>query len=162
MADTTTPEQAAREDPRSWNDNRERKPVEPVQATKRLVKKPSFTDKLRNAQPSKKAIFGLMAVAAVLTMLVGFNWGGWVTGGAVQKQVATESQNAITLRLAPICVAQFNLDPQRDAKLTELKAITSSYTQADFVRKQGWATMPGEASPDSRVATACAKLLIGG
>jgi len=131
-------------------------PAQPV------TRKAGFVEKLRNAQPSKKAILGMMLVAAIVTMLAGFNWGGWVTGGAVQKQVATEVQNAVTLRLAPICVAQFNLDTQNDAKLTELKAMTSSFTQADFVKKQGWATMPGETSPDNKVAAACAQLLIDG
>ena len=30
----------------------------------------------------------------------------------------------------------------------------------DYVKKQGWATMPGEAEPASRVADECAKLLM--
>jgi hypothetical protein len=36
---------------------------------------------------------------------------------------------------------------------------TSVYKQDDFVKDQGWATMPGEEKPDNKVADACAKLL---
>ncbi len=152
-------EQAIREDPRARNDNRERIPVATVRGPI-VPKKVSFVEKLREARPSKKTVFGLMAAAAVLTMIVGFNWGGWLTGGTSQQRVDTGAQDAVTLRLVPICVAQFNLDPQKASKLDELKAITSSWERPDYVKKQGWATMPGEKSPDNDVASACTKLLM--
>jgi hypothetical protein len=153
-------EQTGREDPRAWNDNRERKPAAPAKAII-VTKAASFREKLRETRPSKKAVFGLLVAAAVLTMIVGFNWGGWVTGGAAQQRVDTGARDAVVLRLAPICVAQFNLDPQNAPKLAELKAITSSWSRPDYVKKQGWATMPGEKESDSNVAAACAKLLMG-
>ena len=53
------------------------------------------------------------------------------------------------------------LDPQQASKLAELKAITSSWERPDYVKKQGWATMPGEKTPDNDVAAACTKLLMG-
>jgi hypothetical protein len=158
MAQTT--EQVAREDPRAWNDNRERKPVERPKLVI-ATKVATFRERLREKRFSKKGALGLMLVAAVLTMIVGFKWGGWVTGGTAAKQVSGGAQSAVTLRLAPICVAQFNLDAQKTPKLAELKGMKSSYSQADYVGKQGWATMPGETRPDSQVAGACAQLLIG-
>lgn len=153
-------EQQVREDPRASNDNRERLPVAPARATT-VVKAPSFREKMNEIRPSKKVTFGLMVAAAVLTMIVGFNWGGWITGGTAVQRADTKAQEAVILRLTPMCVAQFNLDPQKSAKLLELKAITSSWDRPDYVKKQGWATMPGEKTPDSDVATECAKLLIG-
>jgi len=153
-------EQTMQEEPRAWNDNRERVHVATVLATA-VAKKANLVEKSRAAQLSKKAVFGLMVAAAVLTMIVGFRWGGWVTGGAAQRRVSAGAENAVALRLVPICVAQFNLDPQRTPKLAELKAITSSRDRPDYVKKQGWATMPGEETPDNDVANACAKLLIG-
>jgi hypothetical protein len=152
-------EQVMREDPRAWNDNRGRLPVAPAKVTA-AAKEAGFREKLREARLSKKVVFGLMMAAAVLTMLVGFNWGGWVTGGSAQKSAATGAQADVVLRLAPICVAQFNQDPGKAVKLAELRAITSSWEQPNYVEKQGWATMPGEKAPDSDVAGACAKLLI--
>ena len=74
------PEQIMRDDPRSSNDNRERIPVATVRGPT-VPKKVSFSEKLREARPSKKIVAVLMVATAVLTMIVGFNWGGWVTGG---------------------------------------------------------------------------------
>jgi hypothetical protein len=152
-------EQAGREDPRAWNDNRKRGPVVPAKAII-VTKAASVREKLREARLSKKAVLGLMVAAVVLTMIIGFKWGGWLTGGAAQQRVDTGARDAVVLRLVPICVAQFNLDPQKAPKLAELKAITSSWSRPDYVKKQGWATMPGEKEPDSNVAAACAKLLM--
>jgi hypothetical protein len=129
-----------------------RKPIAP--------KKVSYSEKLREARPTKKIAAALMVATAVLTMIVGFNWGGWVTGGTAQQRVDTGAQDAVALRLVPICVAQFNSDPQQASKLVELKAITSSWERPDYVKKQGWATMPGEKTPDKDVASACTKLLM--
>ena len=125
-----------------------------------VVKEVSFGEKWREARPSKKVVFGLLVAAAVLTMIVGFNWGGWVSGDTAQKSAVKGAQAAVVLRLAPICVAQANLDPQSASKLAELKAITTSYDRPKYVKEQGWATMPGDEAPDNNVADACAKLLI--
>ncbi len=68
------------------------------------------------------------------------------------------ANDAVVQRLGAICVAQFHQDPAKDEKLIELKA-GSSYEQRSFVRDQGWATMPGDEESDTKVATACAKVL---
>ena len=36
----------------------------------------------------------------------------------------------------------------------------STWQRGEYVGKQGWATMPGEQEPDSKVAQACAALLM--
>jgi hypothetical protein len=95
----------------------------------------------------------------VLTIIIGFAWGGWVTGGTAREMAKVIAENAVVQRLAPICVTQFNQDPGKDQKLTELKA-TSAWQRSDYVEKQGWATMPGEEKPDSLVADECVKLLM--
>ena len=38
----------------------------------------------------------------------------------------------------------------------------SSYERADYVKKHGWAKMPGDAEADAKVAEQCAKLLADG
>jgi hypothetical protein len=154
-----TPEQAGREDPRAWNDNRKRKPLAPAKAII-VTKAAGLRKNLHETRPAKKAVLGLMVAAVALTMIVGFKWGGWLTGGAAQQRVDTGARDAVVLRLAGICVAQFSLDPQKAPKLAELKAITGSWARPDYVKKQGWATMPGEKEPDSNVAAACTKLLM--
>jgi hypothetical protein len=116
---------------------------------------PSYGERWEKTRPTKTIVFWSVVGAIVLTMIVGFAWGGWVTGGTAQKT----THDAITERLSMICLGQFNQDPQKDQKLTELQDI-SSYQRDDYVKEQGWATMPGEEEPDSNVADGCAKLIV--
>jgi hypothetical protein len=122
-------------------------------------KKVSFGQRWDQARPTKTIVFWSWAAAIILTMIIGFNWGGWVTRGTAQEMAKVTAKNAVIQRLAPMCVAQFNQDPAKDQKLTELTE-TSTWQRGDYVEKQGWATMSGEAKPDSQVANECAKLLI--
>ena len=123
-------------------------------------KKVSFGQRWREARPTKTLVFWSWVASIILTMIIGFAWGGWVTGGTARKVATEAAEEAVVLRLAPICVTQFNLDPQKDQKLAELQG-TSSYQRGDYIQKQGWATMAGEDKPDRGVAAACARLLIG-
>lgn len=118
-----------------------------------------FADKWRNAQFTKTHLFWTALGAVLLTLLLGFTWGGWMRASTAQKLAGTTANAAVVERLAPICVAQSNLDPAKDAKLQEMSAL-DSYKRAEYVRTQGWATMPGEAQPDRKVADACLKLLM--
>ena len=122
-------------------------------------KKLGYRQRWDHARATKRVVFGFALAAVVLTLIVGFNWGGWVTGGSAQDMAVQSSKDAVMQRLAPICVYQFNQDPDKDQKLSELKDI-SSYQRDDYVMEQGWATIPGEEKPDSKVADACAKLLM--
>lgn len=117
--------------------------------------KPSYGERWNRTRPTKTIVFWSLVATIILTIIVGFNWGGWVTGGTAQKM----TNDAVAQRLSLICVGQFNQDPQKDQKFTELKE-TSSYQRDDYVTEQGWATMPGEAKPDSKVADGCAKLIV--
>jgi hypothetical protein len=111
------------------------------------------------ARATKRVVFGFAVAAIVLTLVVGFNWGGWVTGGSARDAAVQSGKDAVILRLAPICVYQFNQDLEKDQKLGELKEA-SRYKRDDYVREQGWATIPGEAEPDRQVSDACAQLLV--
>ena len=122
-------------------------------------KKLGYRQRWNQARPAKKVVFWFAVVAIVVVLIIGFNWGGWVTGGSARDTAVQSGKDAVILRLAPICVYQFNQDPEKDQKLTELKE-KSAYQRDDYVMEQGWATMPGEEKPDSKVADACAKLLV--
>lgn len=90
-------------------------------------------------------------VGAIAVTIVGFNWGGWVTDSTAKEM----ADAAIVDRLVPICVGQFNKDSNRVMKLAVMKKA-DSWKQADYVTKQGWATMPGAKEADSQVAEDCA------
>ena len=121
--------------------------------------KVSFGQRWSKAQPTKTAVFWSCVVCVVLTMIIGFAWGGWVTGGTAQKMAKEKAEDAVVNRLAPICVAQFNQVLGKDLKLKELKE-TDSWKRSDYVKEQGWATMPGEEEADRKVADECAKRLM--
>lgn len=46
------------------------------------------------------------------------------------------------------------------AEASGKEAVVDAWEQGDYVKKQGWATMPGEKEPESCVADECAKLLL--
>jgi hypothetical protein len=79
----------------------------------KVAYKPSYGERWNKIRPTKTVVFGIVVVAMVLTMIVGFNWGGWVTGSTAQKM----TNDTITQRLSLICVGQFGQDPQKDQKL---------------------------------------------
>jgi hypothetical protein len=122
-------------------------------------RKLSLRERWDAARPTKTIVFWSWVASVVLTMIIGFAWGGWVTGGTARSMAATVAEEAVVKRLAPMCVAQFNRDPGKDQKLQEL-AKTESWQRSEYVEKQGWATMLGEEKPDSKVAEECARLLM--
>ena len=69
------------------------------------------------------------------------------------------SENAVVDRLAPIAVAQFMKNPNREDGLKELKKL-DIWQRPDYVKKQGWAIMPGEKECDYGVAKEFARLLM--
>ena len=98
------------------------------------------------------------AAGAIATLIVGFYWGGWVTGGTAKEMVQRGSSTAVVTALSPICVDKFQRSAEAAVNLTELKKV-SSYQQGSFIEKGGWATMPGANTPNTGVARACAELL---
>lgn len=121
----------------------------------------SLPQRWSEARPTKTAVFWACIASVIATLVVGFTWGGWVMGGTARSMAQVMAEDAVAKRLAPMCVVQASSDPAKDQKMKELKDM-SEYGRGDFVKKQGWATMPGEPESDGRVAEECAKLLING
>jgi len=106
---------------------------------------------------TKPALWGAAGGAAVLA-LVGFAWGGWVTGGTAEKQAKQRADTAVVAALTPFCVAKFNAASDVAVHRAALKKI-STWEHAAYLEKGGWATMPGAANPNGDVALACAEAL---
>jgi dienelactone hydrolase len=107
----------------------------------------------------KPGVWGAV-LGSILTMIVGFSWGGWTTSTTANQAAIQRADAAVTTAFVPICLAQGKVDGANGKKLGELKAITSSYEQTDFVMKAGWATFPGTTDPNRNVAEACASALL--
>ena len=98
------------------------------------------------------------AAGVAATLIVGFYWGGWVTGGKAAEMAQKSASTALVTALAPICVDKFQRSAEATTNMTELKKV-SSWQQGSFISKGGWATMPGNDAANSAVAEACANLL---
>ena len=121
--------------------------------------KPSFSRRWEDYQPSKTMLVWACIAAVIATIVVGFSWGGWVTGGTSQTMAKAAGDTARGELASAICVERFNAAPDAAAKLAEFKAIPDSYKKRQFVEAGGWATMPGTTDPDRRGAEACATAL---
>ena len=97
--------------------------------------------------------------AAIATIVVGFSWGGWVTGGTSQTMAKAAGDTARGELASAICVERFNAAPDSAAKLAEFKAIPDSFKKRQFVEAGGWATMPGQTTPDRLGVQGCVTVL---
>ena len=96
---------------------------------------------------------------AIIVMIIGFGWGGWVLGSTSQRTADTMVEDAVIARLAPMCVAQFNADAEKGRKFEELKA-KNRWDREKYVEEQGWATMPFEKEPDIKIAEVCVEKIL--
>jgi hypothetical protein len=94
---------------------------------------------------------------AVIAMVIGFQWGGWMLGSTAEKQVKEAEQAGIVRVLAPICADKFQRSADAGANLAALKKA-DSWNRDEIIEKAGWSTFPGS-SPDRKVADACVNLL---
>ncbi|MBN9085751.1 MAG: hypothetical protein J0J01_02485 [Reyranella sp.] len=99
-----------------------------------------------------------MVIGAIATAIIGFGWGGWVTGGSADKRAAVAAHDATVVALASICADRFRAQADSPAKLVELSKV-SSWDRGNFIEKSGFAQMPGSKTADSDVARACAESL---
>lgn len=98
------------------------------------------------------------AIGAIALAVVGFGWGGWVTGGTSMKNAATAAREAKVAALAPICAERFRTQGDSAMKIAEL-AKSSSWERGNVVERSGFAIMPGNKTSDADVARACAEIL---
>jgi hypothetical protein len=120
---------------------------------------PTFKEKWAGSRPTKTVVFWSWVAIGVITMIIGFTWGGWVTGGTARAMAEARGEDAVVKRLAPMCALRFQDAPNKVQKLKELTEA-SSWDRGEYVMKQGWATLPGDKEPERKVADECAKLLM--
>ena len=104
----------------------------------------------------KPAVWGAIG-GAIAAMIIGFSWGGWVTGGTAGKMEAASAEAEVVLAFTPLCVAKAQQQPEQ---LVLLKA-ESSYKRGDFVIKAGWVDNVSE-KYRSAVARECASTAVEG
>ncbi|WP_299755309.1 hypothetical protein [uncultured Boseongicola sp.] len=102
---------------------------------------------------TKPALTGA-GVGAIALAIVGFSWGGWVTGASASEMSSKSSVAAVASALTPYCVQNSQNDPRSTNVMAELEKATS-YQRRGIVEKAGWATPLGTEKPDRALAEAC-------
>ena len=101
----------------------------------------------------KPGIYGAVT-GAIFVGIVGFTWGGWVTGGTAQDMAEKMSRDDVVAALVPVCLDIAQADPERGTKLEAIRDA-SSYQRRNVVMEAGWSTVPGAEAPDRDIAQAC-------
>ncbi|WP_372892973.1 hypothetical protein [Rhodosalinus sp.] len=101
----------------------------------------------------KPGIYGAV-MGAVFVGVVGFTWGGWVTGGTATDRAMAMSHDEVVASMVPVCLDMARSDPARADKLATIRAA-ASYRQRSALMDAGWATVPGRDAPDRDIAQAC-------
>ncbi len=95
-------------------------------------------------------------LGAIIVIIIGFVWGGWVIQSTAERLGAERVNAALVSALTPICVDRAVEEPER---FDELAEVTSPFARRSFVEEAGWATPPDSDSPHRGLATACAAAL---
>jgi hypothetical protein len=122
--------------------------------------KRSIQQRWNELQPSKTMLVWSCLGSVVVALVVGFTWGGWVTGGTARDMAETAGDESRWELASVICVEKFLAAPDAQAQLVALKAIDSSYRQRQFIEEGGWAVMPSKDEATRQAADLCAKVLI--
>jgi len=97
-------------------------------------------------------------VGAVVYAILGFTWGGWVTGDTARKDAAVSAHNATVVALAPFCAERFLAQVDASTRMAEL-ATASTWQRNRVLERSGFATLPGSKTGEPDLARACAELL---
>jgi hypothetical protein len=98
------------------------------------------------------------AIGAIATMVIGFNWGGWMLGRTADDMASRRVSVALVEVYAPVCVEKFQQQANLAGKWIEFNKI-DSWRRDDYIKQTGFATPPGSTSPHARIADACAEAL---
>ena len=118
----------------------------------------SMRQRVEDWHPSKTVLFWSCAGCIVATMIVGFTWGGWVTGGTAEEMAADAVEQGRAEVAAAVCVEQFMQGADARTHLASLKDTRSSWQRENFIEEGGWAMVAGEEYDDA--AELCAERLI--
>lgn len=103
-----------------------------------------------------------LIVGIVATIVIGM-YGFWTTDGNARAMAAASADAAVIEVLGPICAAQAKQDPDIEAKLDSLRAISASFEQRRFITDAGWTTF-GDVTLSPRrlseTATLCRSILL--
>ncbi|MDX1483603.1 MAG: hypothetical protein R3229_03895 [Alphaproteobacteria bacterium] len=124
-----------------------------------MAEKSDILTRWEELRPSKQFVFVACVLSVALTALIGFKWGGWVTGSTAQEMAARAASKARVELAVDYCVYRFNHSAKADAVVTKLKDI-SSWMRGDHLEKVGWVTPVGVEEPVEGAGDRCAERIL--
>jgi hypothetical protein len=129
--------------------------------------KQTLSQRFDQYRASKAVLFWACAGSVIVATVVGFSWGGWVTGGSAREMAEDSAAQARQELAAVVCVDRFMAAPDAGVQLTALQEMTGASAQGKFVADGGWAIIVPESSPtdyktrtdDRKAAGLCAEEL---
>lgn len=106
----------------------------------------------------KPGAYGAVA-GGIIVAVVGFTWGGWVTGGSALASAQEAAEASRTELAAAICVQNFMADARVRNNLAELQDVSSSTQRRGYVEAGSWAVMPDREEIARTTAAQCANAL---
>ena len=119
-----------------------------------MADKKSLSQRWEEYRASKATLFWSCVGVSILTMVIGFTWGGWITSGTAQEMTQEARRNLA----ATFCVNRFMADSDAAAQHVSFMEI-SDWQRDEFIQKGGWAKMPALERPLAGVADLCADKL---
>ena len=111
--------------------------------------KRTLSQRFDDYQASTTVLFWACAASVIAAIVVGFSWGGWVTGGTAQELAEDSAAQARHELAAVVCVDRFMAAPDAGVQLTALHEMTSARAQGKFVEDGGWAMIvPASSNTD--------------
>ncbi|MEF8889406.1 MAG: hypothetical protein V5A14_05120 [Desulfohalobiaceae bacterium] len=101
-----------------------------------------------------------LAVGAIVLLILMFSTGWVVTSSTAKQKAQEQAEKAVDKQMAEICLYQFKHADDHQQKLKKMEEMEYNWDRAEYIRKQGWASMPGEDSSSSGVADNCAKKIM--
>lgn len=110
-------------------------------------------------KPTKVVWLWSCVGAAVVTMVVGFSAGGWVTGKTATEQAEASTSAAVAQLAASICVHRFMAAPDAQTALAALQSA-DSWKRDSMIEEGGWVTFADAKTPVDGAADICAGKLM--
>ena len=110
-------------------------------------------------RPTKGLLFWAAAAGAVATIVVGFAWGGWVTGGSAKRMAEAAAAATRDTRGGAGCVEQLPAGGASPAHHAARKH-RQGYSRSSFIEKGGWAAMPDKSTASRAATSLCADQLV--
>jgi hypothetical protein len=118
----------------------------------------SFFQEFWQYRVSKSAVIGWCVLSALVTVLAGFTWGGWVTHGSSAQAIQRSAEAARRDLATTICVAKFLREDDAADELQSLKRV-AFWRRGQIILDGGWSALPGVSKSISGVADKCAQRL---